>query len=159
LAEARELAEKAAREIADKANASPDQPLADFVPETRRTLVFENVGPFPWMVSIGYGYRPFIGSVTELDNVGEDFMRAVFTNPVGEFNVASNIPKSVFYVTKATEITPSAEQLRLQFMDANQRAASGSLAMDDINAIRQGEAKNFEEEIGLEWNEEAFRQK
>jgi hypothetical protein len=158
LVEARQLAQKAAADLAQTANANPDKSLTDIVPETRKTLVFEDLGPFPWYISLGYGYNPFLGQVPELDNVGEEFMRAVFNGPIGQYEVASNNPETVYYVVKATEITPAAEELRPRFMQANQRAMTASLAVDDLRAIREGEAKRFEEDIDLQWNEEALRQ-
>jgi hypothetical protein len=161
LAEARQLAQEAADAIAKAANASPEKSLKelDAIPETRRTLVFEDLGPFSWMISIGYGYRPFMAPVTELDRVGQDFMKTVFMGPIGEYEVAANEPKSVYYVVKATEVTPTAEELRARYMEPNQRASAASLGVDDLGAIRQGENKRFEESSGLEWNQDALEQR
>lgn len=156
LQSARELAKAKAKELAEQANASPDKPLAEIVPETRRTLVFEDLGPFPWMMSFGFQFGPIMGNVQELDNVGEEFMRTVFTGPVGEYRVASNVPESVYYVVKATEISPSAEELQTRFMQANQRALADPLSIDDIRTIRQSSAESFEKSINLEFNQEAL---
>lgn len=153
---ARELAQAKAKELAEQANASPETSLTELVPETRKTLVFEELGPFPWMISLGFQYNPIMANVSELDNVGNEFMKAVFTGPVGEYEVAPNVPKSVYYVVKATEITPAAEELRTRFMQANQRAMAEPLSIDDIRTIRQSSAERFEESIGLEFNQEAL---
>lgn len=158
LSAARKLAQEHAQELAAKANAASDQELEALVPENRRNLIFQDVGPFPWLRSFpGTGIRPFIPDVPELDNVGEKFMRAVFATPVGQYGVGPNNPETVYYVVKPTDIQPPTEELRTRFMQQDQRRGTTELAFQDASQIYGGWATAFEDRIGLEWNEEALQ--
>ncbi|XZE55632.1 hypothetical protein SH139x_001652 [Planctomycetaceae bacterium SH139] len=159
LQNARELAQKRAEELAELANSQPDKPLLELVPETRQNLVFQDVGPFTWMQYPASNFAPpQITNVADLDNVGEAFMRAVFFSPVGQFDVAANNSESVYYVVKAKTLTPSAEELRPRFMQANQRNPAMGLSNEEVFEIRLGFLDEFEKSVGLEWNEDVMAQ-
>jgi hypothetical protein len=109
------------------------------------------------MQFFGFG-NPIVATVPELDNVGEDFMRAVFRGgPVGQYRVGPNQPRTVFYVVKPTEITPPAEELRPRFMQSNQRSIAAMMAGEDMRDVRNSFEEQFRESVGLEWNEEALQ--
>ncbi len=153
-AEARKLAQQAAEALAEKANAAPDQPLSEIVPADRKEFVYDDLGEFPWMLWLGPGRMPMIWNLEKLNRVGNDFMRQVFTQPIGEYGVAPNEPKSVFYVVKTTERSPDAETLRAQFMQATERNSVQDMVRQQTFEISQGYQEKFSEELGLEWNEE-----
>ncbi len=89
--EARELARAEATKLA-KQFASSDKPAKELIPEERKSLFFESIGPFSWMNSFGFGMQAFMGNVPELDQVGEAFMRQVFSSERNEWGVAPNEP-------------------------------------------------------------------
>ncbi len=82
--EARELARAEATKLA-KQFASSDKPAKELIPEERKSLFFESIGPFSWMNSFGFGMQAFMGNVPELDQVGEAFMRQVFSSERNEW--------------------------------------------------------------------------
>ncbi len=148
--QARELAQAAAAGYATQAN-EEDKPLSELVPEDRQSLISENLGPFPWMLWLGPGRRPIEWSVQELDGTGEAFMRQVFYQPIGQFGVAPNQPKTIYYTVQTGQRTPELETLRERFLNAQERQPVRVLASDDVQAIQQGYFEAFREAIGLEW--------
>ena len=152
--EARKLAQQAAQQLAEKANAAGDTPLTELVPDDRQNLVQQDVGPFPWMMWFGPGMPAFMGNVPQLNNVGEQFMRVAFTQPVGSFGVAPNEPRDTYYVVKTEQRTPPVEQLRERFLNANERSGINSLADQEVREIVGDFFSSYEEQVGLEWNEQ-----
>src|SRR5690606_24858344 len=136
-AEARKLARAEAEKLAKDFNTS-DQPVRQLIPEDRSSLFFESVGPFSWMNSFGFGMQPFMGNVPELDNVGEAFMRQVFTSELDQWGVAPNSPETVFYVVRPTEFSPSTDELHQRFSQLIQRFQASTLAVEEVLQIRDG---------------------
>jgi len=155
---ARKLAEEAAMELAKLANAEPEKSFAELVPEARRNLIQEGVGPFTWMQSFS-GFAPFLSEVRQLENVGDDFMRAVFTKNAGQFHVAPNQSQNLYYVVKATDLNPRTddEELRRRFMQASQGNNPVHLRMaeGEKQEIPRQYYRQFAESIGLKFNEQA----
>ncbi|QEG41381.1 hypothetical protein [Roseimaritima ulvae] len=152
--EAQELARKAAEELAAEANASPDKPLQEIVPEDRQEFVFDDLGEFPWMLWLGPGRMPMIWNLEALNRVGDDFMRQVFTQPLNEYGVAPNETKSVYYVVKTTQRTPEPEKLRDQFMQATERDTVRGMMTQETLELRQAYQIELTEQLGLEFNED-----
>ena len=144
--EARDLARKAAEELAIKAEDSAS--LADVVPENKKDNFYEGLGPFSWLNMVGIG-QVTIGNVPELDSVGQDFMRATFTTDQGKLGVAANQPERVIYVIKPTKFDPSVEELQAQFKQPMNRMMSRMVATD-TNEVIQGYYKSIDEKAGFE---------
>ncbi len=155
--EARELARAEALKLA-KQFSSSDKPAKELVPEERKALFFESVGPFSWMTSFGFGMRAFMGSVPELDRVGEAFMRQVFTSERNVWGVAPNDPETVFYVVRPTEFSPSTDELHQRFTQPAQRFQTNSLAVEEAIKIQQGEVELLDKRTGFKFNDEALRE-
>ena len=170
--QARELAIEAAKGIAAKASESPDKPLSDFVSENK-ALLNNDIPPFQWMEGTFQG-QPMsqllknmpavaamgnpsrfadgvtIGNVPELNNVGEDFMKAVFTADAKTSTTALNQDGTVVYVVRPTEFTPSLDILREQFKqpeNRNSRVVS-MVSGGDRTAILNDFFKLVDEEAG-----------
>ena len=141
MGKARELATEAATKIAEVVNASDEATLAGSVPAAKKEdFLNESLPAFQWMdpsfsprmmqllSQLGGRIPPdispdsaTIGNVPELDNVGEDFMKAVFTASVNEATTALNRTGTVVYVVQPTEFTPSADVLHEQFKQRQNR--------------------------------------
>ncbi len=154
-AEARKLAKAHAEKMAAEFNKS-DKPVAELITENQKPLLFENLGPFSWMNSFGFGMQAFIGNVPQLDNVGEDFMRAVFTGEPNRWGVAPNMSESVYYAVRPTEFSPSTEELHSRFTQLIQRLQASSLAVEEVVKIRDGYYEALDKKTGFKWNETAL---
>ena len=154
-AEARKLAKAYAEKMAAEFNKS-DKPVAELVTENQKPLLFEKLGPFSWMNSFGFGMQAFIGNVPQLDNVGEDFMRAVFTGEPNRWGVAPNMSESVYYAVRPTEFSPSTEELHSRFTQLIQRLQASSLAVEEVVKIRDGYYEALDKKTGFKWNETAL---
>ena len=170
LSKARELATEAATKIAAAVNASTDATLAGAVPEEKKKdFLTESLPPFQWMDpsfsprmmqilsqlggQIPPGIRPdsaTIGNVPELDNVGEDFMKAVFTASVNQATTAVNRTGTVVYVVQPTEFTPSIEVLHEQFKQPQNRSSQvvQMLSGGDNAAVLNGFFESVDEDAG-----------
>lgn len=157
-AEAGQLAKAEAERLAAEFNQS-EAPFAELVPEDKSALVFESVGPFSWMESFGFAMQAFMGNVEELDNVGEAFMRRVFTSGRGQWGAAPNADETVYYVVRPSEFSPSTEELYNRFSQAINRFMASQLAVQDLEAVRQGYWDAVDERSGFQWNEEALRER
>jgi len=156
MAEARSLAQTEAENKA-KEFAASDKPVKELIPTERSSMYFESLGPFSWMNSLGFGMRAFMGNVPELDNVGETFMRQVFTSDRGKWGVAANMPETVYYVVRPTEFSPSTDELHQRFTQLSQRMQTMSLAVEEAIKIRDGHYEALDKRIGFKWNEEALK--
>jgi hypothetical protein len=154
-AEARKLAKAYAEKMAAEFNKS-DKPVGELVTENQKPLLFEKLGPFSWMNSFGFGMQAFIGNVPQLDNVGEDFMRAVFTGEPNRWGVAPNMSESVYYAVRPTEFSPSTEELHSRFTQLIQRLQASSLAVEEVVKIRDGYYEALDKKTGFKWNETAL---
>ena len=144
--EARELAKAAAEDIAKAAGTSGD--LAAVIPADKKSNLLESLGPFTWMNSFGF-QGASIGNVPELDSVGNEFMKAVFTTKEGGFAVGSNQPERVFYVVKPTKLEPTTDELQTQFKQPVNRMMARMVATH-ANEIMGGYYESIEEKAGFE---------
>ncbi|TWU26246.1 hypothetical protein Pla52o_00990 [Novipirellula galeiformis] len=134
--EARKLALEAAVELADKANKDGLE-LSELVPAENKDDVQSGLGPFSWMDSFGF-QGASIGNVPELNSVGQEFMKAVFTSEVGEYAVAMNLPESVVYVAKPTNFQPSMDDLKALFQNPRERMMAMLAGGGSTNEVVQG---------------------
>ena len=170
MTKARELATEAATKIADAVNASAEATLADSVPEDKKKdFLNESLPAFQWMDpsfsprmmqilsqlggQIPPGISPdsaTIGNVPDLDNVGEDFMKAVFTTPVNQAKTAVNRNGTVVYVVQPTEFMPSADILHEQFKQPQIRNAQvvQMLSGGDNAAVLNGFFESVDKDAG-----------
>ncbi|MFG0254768.1 MAG: hypothetical protein ACF787_06680 [Rhodopirellula sp. JB053] len=146
--EARELAKKAAEELAATAGEG-DKSLSEIIPEGKEENLIENVGPFSWLEQLGF-MQTVIAEVPQLDAVGDEFMQAVFTTELGEYGVASNDPQSVYYVVTPTEFQPEVEELQEQFRQPQQRFMAQLLGNQDARNIVRGFYESVDERTGFE---------
>ncbi len=143
--EARKFAREAAEEIAKQLTG--DKTLADVVPADRVDQIREGLGPFTWMNSFGF-QGATIGNVPELDSVGDEFMKAVFTTETGGVAVAANQPQSVIYVVTPTRFEPALEELRRQFKQPTNRMMAMLLG-NGTSKIISDFYENVDEQAGF----------
>lgn len=146
LEEARKLAQAAAAELAEQAEAG--KPLADLVPDDKKDNFHQDLGPFTWMDSFGF-QGATIGNVPELDSVGDKFMSAVFTTDEGKVSTAVNQPERVVYVVQPNKFEPSTDELRAQFKQPVNRMMARMVA-SDITDIRRGYYESMDKEMSFE---------
>jgi len=133
-AQARQLAEAEAERIAGEVT---DQPLSEVLPEEATEEVMTNLGPFSWLDQVGF-MQTTVGNVEQLDNVGQAFMRAVFTTEVGSAAVGPNESRSVFYVIKPTKFQPDIKELQERFKQPQQRFIALLLGNQDVGELVRG---------------------
>ena len=150
-AEARELALSAAEKLADKINAG--KAMEDVIPEDKKDNWKEGLGPFSWMTSFGF-QGAFPSSVPQLDAVGDDFMRTVFSTEVGKAGVATNDPERVVYVVKPTGFQPHVDDLKQIFKQPQERFMALPLGSNDARAILTGFYESVDERTGFTYAEE-----
>ena len=61
------------------------------------------------------------GNESNIDNLNDEFMRAVFDLQVGQVGIAVNTPKTVVYVVRVAESNPSRDLLWMQFVSEDYR--------------------------------------
>jgi hypothetical protein len=169
MTKARDLATAAATEIANAANA-PDATLAGSVPEDRKKgFLNESLPEFQWMeptysprmmemisrfgAEMASGIPPdsaTIGNVPSLDNVGEEFMKAVFTASVNQAKVAMNRTGTVVYVVQPTAFKPADDILYGRFKIPQNRNAQvvQMLTSGDNAAVLNGFFESVDEDAG-----------
>ena len=140
---AREIAQQAAKSMAEKVNEGAN--LENLVPEDRKDQYLTDVGPFSWLNMVGFG-NVTIGNVEELDSVGQEFMKAVFTAEEDECVVAPNSPERVYYVVNRTSLQPATVDLKAIFMQQSERFMA--MFMSDGTAAKVQEG--FFDEIDAE---------
>jgi chemotaxis protein histidine kinase CheA len=146
--EARVLATEAAQAIAKEANES-GKSLADLVPEGKTDNIVEIEEPFSWLDSFGFSGAT-IGNVPQLDSVGTEFMKSVFSTDPGKFSVALNAPQRVVYVVSPKEFKPSIDELQAQFRQPTNRMMAMMVGGSDVGSIVNGFFNAIDEKSGYE---------
>ncbi len=151
LVQARGVAEKKARELADEASKS-GKPLKDLFSE--RGMTVTQTQPFSWM-SRGSaspdGRGPLeLSDVEGVERPGTDFMREVFSLGVGNVGEAMNQPKTVAYVIRVTSLQPPRELLRSAFM-ASPFMLYAEAGNEHRQQIVEAWRKGVEAEADLTW--------
>ena len=130
--EARKLAEEAALAMQKKVGAGED-PWAGLVSENERSLVVTS-DQFTWVSRFGAQLK--VTAVPNLERIGEEFMKKVFSTEVGKFGVVANNPKTVYFVYRVLEKSPDLSELQTQFnSDPLRLQASRQLANSEGGLI------------------------
>ncbi len=138
--EARELAHAAAEQLGEQMTSEmtvEDALEAGLISEPQRENWKSSLGPFSWMTPAGFG-QASIGSVPELDPVGDAFMRSVFFTEPGQWTVATNQRESVIYLVRPVEFQPSIEELRDRFLQPQERMMATFIEAGPMQSIRDG---------------------
>ncbi len=115
---------------------------------------------FSWMSGgfsmFGGGGAPYLSDVTGVEQPGNEFMRAVYSTPVGGDTVAVNQPHTMVYAAHVVSSSPSEEVLREQFM---QSMASGIslpiryLARNERQEMLMKWYQELEADLNVQWHE------
>ena len=145
---ARQLAENSARDLAAKVQTTGDDPWGSALSATDKALVIET-DPFTWMNRLGEFMTTTV--VNKLDNVGGEFMQAVFTTPVGDVSIAPNSNYDVFYVFRVVEVSPDDENLQMRFNADPLKSGPRQLAFDESQRLFSSWIQGLEQQLQLEW--------
>jgi hypothetical protein len=154
---ARDLAKKSAESLAAEATKA-DKPLA-VVFKDRPDLCKRIIEPpkFSWMtlgsVAFSMSEQAELSTVSGIPMVDSDFMRTVFSLEPGQAGVALNVPKSIVYVVRASQFTPSYD-VRWKLFEVDDFRKSASVANEDIRHTVQAWVNELKTSAGLEWTEE-----
>ena len=81
-------------------------------------------------------------------------MRQVFSTPVGKSTVASNAPKSIFYVVRVTEVIPQGKDLQELFARTPIQMESRQLGFMENQPIFADWYDQLEREMQVQWAQE-----
>ncbi|QDS86536.1 hypothetical protein EC9_07020 [Rosistilla ulvae] len=144
LQKGRELAKTEAEALAKKLNNANAESITTEIPEAKQTLVISDAGPFTAMQGFGL-------SVPDLDRVGPDFMKAVFSTSEKAFGSAANQPENTFYVFQVKSTSPDIEKLRDDFMEPAQRMRLRQFANFQAGQLFRDWYASLESEMGVTW--------
>jgi hypothetical protein len=159
---ARALARKAAEELATKANEAK-KPLKELLADQPKMKVVLPA-PFTWLTfgnvaaSLTQPRRPQLVDVPELNLVGDDFMRKVFSLQPGESGAAMNAPQTIAYVIRLIEYTPSYRVLWDQFT-IDDFVTYAEIAAIEQQRIEQAWLEEIKSEADFHWMPEHQRQR
>jgi hypothetical protein len=145
LDEAKKLADSAAKSKKFLKQAFADQPdLRVVMPPAFSWMTFGNVplGSAPNAARLS--------NVVGIDYAGDDFMRTVFTLAAGQTGVAMNAPKTIAYVIRVTELTPSDSVLQKQF-EVDDFSKYAPVAEGDRQQVLRAWLKEIETSAGFTW--------
>lgn len=145
---ARELALVSATDLSKKVSVNSEDPWAGALSETQKALIIES-DPFTWMQR--FNEMASISAVPKLDTVGGEFMQQVFTSQPGQVVVAANGPKTIYYVTRVVEFSPTAEDLRDRFNADPLKSGPMNIANQEANRLVMDWYENLERELGVQW--------
>ena len=148
MAQARKLALEAAEKIAEQANGG--ERLEGLIPDDKKDNYKKDIKPFTWLNTVGFAGIS-MGNVEELDSVGEDFMKAVFTDLDEKHAVATNLPGRVVYVIKRIEMQPTASDLRAIFKQPTERLLPQFMTDGSLRKVQQGFYESIDEKTGFEF--------
>ncbi len=152
--QARELALKKAKELADQVNKS-GKTLKELFGDAGTYQVSET-GEFSWLTEPaarspeGGQTMPELSELPGVDTPGDDFMRTVFTLQPPQAGAALNGPQTVAYVVQVANFAPADVVLRESFMVAPYRTYMGA-GLNDERDLVQNWIAQLEKEAGLDW--------
>jgi hypothetical protein len=154
--EARALATAEAEKLAADARAAK-KPLRE-VFAGRKDLHVITPEPFTWLTfgSLPYWSQqgpPRYSEVKGINGAGGDFMQAVFALKAGEVGPAMNQPKSVVYVVRVGEYTPSDTFLWDMFVSEDYGHYALAAWYDQTAAVRVWR-EGLKSEAGMHWERE-----
>lgn len=151
LQKAQVLAADEADKLAKKIAAAGAEPWKSVLQPAEQALVI-NTPLFSWMTTSGGMFgEPVPSRVEGLDTVGPEFMRKVFSTPVGQVGVAPNQGRTVYYVARVVETTPTTEELQQRFQADSFKFAARQLAMGDANEMFGDWYESVENALQVEW--------
>lgn len=148
---ARELAKAAAEEITKKVR-SDDDPWAVALTDEQAEELLVETSPFTW-ISVSQGG---FSTIPELEqDVGQQFMQAVFATEVGGTAVGPSANNDIYYAIRVENLTPTEDVLRTRFGNDKQKTASKGLASGEVQGMIGAWIANLERELNFEWQEAA----
>ncbi|MFO0883730.1 MAG: hypothetical protein U0894_06005 [Pirellulales bacterium] len=141
------LAEKEAKEIAEKV--TDGKSLKDVVADKTKVLT---PPAFTWMTrgaSPFGGGRPTLSQVVGVELAGDDFMKSVFSTPVGKATVAPDQSNTIAYVVCAISEEPELKIRREMF--ASSLRGQGSSALLELSIDSHA---RFYNELYQQWESE-----
>jgi hypothetical protein len=152
LIQARELAWKAAESLAERAKSLTSPPLKRVFAD-RPDLEVRRPPNFTWLT---YGNiasaspSVVVSAVRGVQLPGNDFMRTVFRLEPGQIGVAFNAPKTIVYVVRPSEFSPSYNERweKFQAEDVQAYLAAGS---EDFRNLQDAWLKELRASAGFEW--------
>ncbi len=146
--QARQLAEAAASSMAKKVNSTSDEPWKDALSTAEQSLIIET-DSFTWISRMGeYNMTT---NVDKLDAVGGEFMQNVFAANSGQIVVAPNQNKSVYYVVRVANFSPTAEELQQRFLADRDKSGAMAIAQEESNQRIQDWYENLYDELGVQF--------
>ena len=152
--EARALARKAADELVAQATAAGKSLKDLFAGDANRPVI--ETGAFAWLTTGTAGafnqqVPPELSEIPGVQDIGDDFMRAVFSLSVDEVGVAPNAPETVYYVVRVTSLTPDRDLLHALFMAEpfQQYASSWQLSQQKLY---DDWLADLQKRAGLKWD-------
>ncbi len=146
--QARKLAETAAENLAKKVSGTGDQPWKDALSTSEQSLVVET-DPFTWITRMGDYNMP--SQVNKLEQVGGQFMRAVFNAKPGSVVVAPSENLAIYYVVRVVDFSPSESELQERFNADPDKRGPLSIAQEESNQLVQDWYENLYQELGVEF--------
>ena len=147
---ARELAKAAAEEITKKIR-SDDEPWgAALTDDQLESLV--TTSPFTW-ISLSQGGFSVVPELEQ--DVGQQFMQAVFATEVGGTAVGPNANNDIYYAIRVDNLTPTEGVLRTRFSNDKEKTASKGLASGEVQGMIGAWIANLERELNFEWQDAA----
>jgi hypothetical protein len=151
---ARKLAEKKAQDLVGLLDQQTESPWNAVLSETERPLVVQP-STFSWMQPPqSFLGAPFLSTVEGVESPGEDFMRQVFSTPVGKSTVAANAPKSIYYVVRVAEVIPQGKDLQELFARTPIQMESRQLGFMENQPIFADWYSQLESEMQVKWENE-----
>ncbi len=148
---ARELAEAAAKKLAEKVESTAAEPWVSALSDAEQTLII-SPEPFPWMSRISN--QPMVTTVPKLDavgTVGNDFMESVFSTSVGQAGTGPSESKRVYYVFRVSEKGPTTEDLQQRFTADPLKSGPMSIAREDSQRMIMDWYQSVEKELDVVW--------
>lgn len=146
--QARKLAETAAGTLAKKVNGTAEDPWKDALSTAEQSLVIET-DPFSWITRMGDYNMPT--NVNKLEQVGNEFMQAVFNAKPGSVTVAPTGNKSIYYVVRVVDYSPDEAELQQRFNADPDKRGPLSIAQEESNQLVQDWYQNLYEELGVKF--------
>jgi hypothetical protein len=154
--QARDLAEKAAKQLADDARAAKKS-LKDFA-AGRKDLKVITPAPFTWMtmnpMAFSRGGIPvYPTQIPGIEAVGPTFYRQVFGLKAGELTTAWNMAKSQVYAVQLTSYSPMESSLWAEFISSRPEMSMMS-AQWDLAEMSNAWQDWLYQYAGLKWERE-----
>ncbi len=146
--QARKLAETAAAALAKKVSGTGEAPWKDALSTAEQSLVIDT-DPFTWISRMGDYHMP--STVNKLDNVGGEFMQSVFAAGSGQVTVAPNQPRSLYYVVRVDNFSPTQAELQERFSADPDKRGPMAIAQEESSRLVQGWLENLYNELGVEF--------